>query len=160
MTTARRLAIYLAVNDPDDYPAGQCVAWMDSADRLCGKPTDVYLCPRHRKVAERRQAAALAKVKRQRDSTRALLLRELPALIAKRDRLTAQRDKVADVRRHDTDDLSAYGGIGIRQTPRQRAKYAARVDNALAEYTRLDRIITDLDHRIAVAESFKEGTTA
>ena len=42
--------------DPD-----LCAAWMDSADRVCGKPAAVpWLCPRHQKVAEKRAGKAAA----------------------------------------------------------------------------------------------------
>ena len=50
MTNAEALASMVAVGDLRSD--GTCNAWMDSADRRCGKPaTHPYLCDRHVKVA-------------------------------------------------------------------------------------------------------------
>lgn len=44
-----------------DRPTGQCAAWMEAADRVCGKDaTAPWLCSRHVKVAENRWAKRLA----------------------------------------------------------------------------------------------------
>lgn len=60
----RSLALQVALRDPDDYPDGTCVAWMDSASRACGKPCEDYLCPRHIKVAQRKQVAEAERIER------------------------------------------------------------------------------------------------
>lgn len=69
-------------------------------------------------------------------------------LTAKRDALASQlgrliikRDQAVVGRAHNTDDMAAYGGIGIRQTARQRAKRAVAVDRSIAEVARLAKRI-------------------
>ncbi len=71
------------------------------------------------------------------------------ALVAKRDalqsqlgRLTAKLDRAGPTRRHDTDDMAAYGGIGIRQTARQHAKFAVAFDRAMAGHARLTQRVS------------------
>ena len=71
----------------------------------------------------------------------------------RRERLQAQLDRLAGVRRHDTDDRAAYGGVGVRQTARQRAKYSARLDRSITEAVRLQEQIKGLDARIIRAEA-------
>jgi hypothetical protein len=71
----------------------------------------------------------------------------------RRERLQGQLDRLSGVRRHDTDDPAAYGGIGIRQTVRQRAKYAARLDRSITEAVRLQEQIKGLDARIIRADA-------
>lgn len=151
MITNKQLAAFVAVGPVDTEH--QCNAWMDSADRRCGKPCDDYLCPAHIKVARRRGEKAVAKELAQsaREKARILARYDLAALTAERDRILAQIDRVTGLRRHGTDDLAAYGGIGIRQTARQRRQYANRVDNALGEYTRLEKQLKIVEQRIQSA---------
>ena len=56
----KQLAGFVALRDVEDYPVGTCVAWMDSAERVCGKAAD-YLCPRHAKVAQGKLDKAVAR---------------------------------------------------------------------------------------------------
>lgn len=79
--------------------------------------------------------------------------RSSASLVEQRDRLVAKRDAVAGVKRHATDDLAAYAGIGVRQSSRQRRRYAASVDLALAGFVALDRRVRDLDARILRAKA-------
>src|SRR5690606_20153842 len=53
--------------------------------------------------------------------------------------IDAQLDALNSIRRHDTDDLAAYGGIGVRQAPRQARRYGERLDRAIDKYVRLSR---------------------
>lgn len=46
-------------------------------------------------------------------------------------------EALTGVTRHDTTDRAAHTGIGIRQTPRQRAKYAARIDATAEKVVKL-----------------------
>lgn len=57
------------------------------------------------------------------------------------------------VKRHDTTDRAAYGGIGIRQTVRQRAKYAARIDRTASEVVRLTERRANLEAKLIRAEA-------
>ena len=52
------LTPYVVLGDLTD--PGLCQAWMESAERRCSRPTDGHLCNRHRTVAGKRRAAALA----------------------------------------------------------------------------------------------------
>ena len=48
-------------------------------------------------------------------------------------------DAIDGYQRHDTTDSAAYGGVGVRQTARQRAKHWQRIDSLAAEYVRLEK---------------------
>lgn len=149
MNAADLAQAYLAVGRVENYPPGTCVAWMDSADRVCGKPAEDYACPRHRKVALARLERDVEREKRQREAARERVAHvDLDELRAEHARLIERRDRAAGLRRHDTDDLAAYCGIGVRQTARQRRRYAAATDRALEEYTRLDAKAKALEGRI------------
>ena len=55
------LQVALRIDRPDDT----CAAWMDAADRLCGKGAVVpWLCKRHKTIAEKRAAKESAPVER------------------------------------------------------------------------------------------------
>lgn len=55
------------------------------------------------------------------------------------ERTQARMDAInGSTKRHDTTDPAAYGGVGIRQTPRQQRKHWTRIDNAASEYVRLE----------------------
>jgi len=54
-------------------------------------------------------------------------------------RIDAELAALDGVSRHGTDDPAAYGGIGIRQTPRQARKYGERLDRTAERYGRLSR---------------------
>lgn len=61
--TKRQIAVASMVGLRMDRPTDQCAAWMDAADRVCGKDaTAPWLCSRHVKVAEKRWAKELAKL--------------------------------------------------------------------------------------------------
>lgn len=149
MIANRLLAVFVAVGRIDDD--GTCQAWIDSADRRCGKPTDDYLCPTHVKVAQRRGEREVAKEQAQdsREAARILARYDLATLTAERDRIQAEIDRVTGLRRHDTDDMAAYGGIGIRQTERQRRQYARSFDRALDNYSRLSKQLEAVESKIA-----------
>lgn len=73
-----------------------------------------------------------------------------------RDRLAeidARLDALNGGSRHGTGDLAAYGGIGIRQTPRQQAAYARRIDATAAEHVRLSRERQDVAGKLRRAEA-------
>ena len=58
--THRQLAGYVALRV--DGPDGECPAWIESADRRCGKPATVgLLCKRHHTIALKRLARDINK---------------------------------------------------------------------------------------------------
>lgn len=146
------LAVFVAVG-PVDTP-DRCNAWIDSADRRCNKPCEDYLCARHVTVARRRGEKAV-QVERERDQALKARYRDrydLDALTAERDRIQARIDQVTGIRRHDTDDMAAYGGIGIRQTERQRRQYASRMHRALDQYSKLTKQLEAVEAQISRAK--------
>lgn len=79
-----------------------------------------------------------------------------------RDRLAkvdARLDAINGIRRHDTSDLAAYGGIGIRQTARQTRRHGSRIDAVAAEYVRLTTQRSNLVAKLARAETREKATT-
>ena len=62
---------------------------------------------------------------------------------ARIDRMQERLNTLTGVQRHPTTDPAVYGGVGIRQTPRQQRRYAARLDATAAEVVRLT---SALDH--------------
>lgn len=70
----------------------------------------------------------------------------------KLERVDARLADLHGTQRHDTTDVAAYAGIGVRQTPRQRARYGSRVDAAAAETVNLTARRADLARRLRSAE--------
>lgn len=64
MTADLARFVALPLRGLDEYPAGTCVAWMEGPAKVCGKAADFYLCPRHIKVAQRKQAAEAERIER------------------------------------------------------------------------------------------------
>lgn len=152
MITNQLLAVFVAVGPVDTKD--RCNAWIESADRRCNKPCGDYLCQFHERVALRRAEKAV-RVEKERDQALKARYRDmydLDALKAERDRLQARIDQVTSLRRHDTDDMAAYGGIGIRPTERQRRNYARRFDRALDQYSRLTKQLEAVEAKISRAE--------
>lgn len=54
------------------------------------------------------------------------------------DTTQKRMDVINGVQRHATTDPAAYGGVGVRQTARQKRKHWERIDNAASEYVRLE----------------------
>lgn len=71
-------------------------------------------------------------------------------------RIDAQLDALNGIRRHDTDDPAAYGGIGVRQTPRQVRKYGERLDQAIDQHGRLSRQRSEAAAKLRRAEVREE----
>ena len=56
---AETLASFVVLGRVVDRPTDVCAAWIDSADRTCGKPAaEPWLCRRHVTVATKRADAA------------------------------------------------------------------------------------------------------
>ena len=108
LTDATPLTLASVVALRVDNIGPTCPAWIDSADRRCGKPqTDGYLCNRHAKVARRTLAARLAvdATRSERHATdRAILLP------AKRARLADVEAEIARREPKLPNDRAAYTG--------------------------------------------------
>ena len=103
-TTPANLYRLLALRN--DYPEGQCWAWMDSADRRCTRPADnSHLCPRHTKTAqaklERLRAKQAPKVNPER---RAMLESRIATYAAKLEAATAKLNALMNAGRPEQFD--------------------------------------------------------
>lgn len=99
-------ALWRMLSLRDDYPAGQCWAWMDSADRRCAKPADdSHLCARHTKVAQakldRLKAKAAPKVNPER---RAMLESRIASYSERLESVTARLDALMNAGRPEQFD--------------------------------------------------------
>ncbi len=84
-----------------DGPDGVCPAWMESADRRCGKAATVgLLCARHHKVAEARMVKQDAANARWVERRRAAAIERLPKAEAELARVERRLD-VIDPARHE-----------------------------------------------------------
>lgn len=72
------------------------------------------------------------------------------------ERTQRRMDAINGIQRHHTTDPAAYGGVGIRQTSRQRRQYADRIDKAAAEYVRLEARLRHATSMLRKAET-REG---
>lgn len=92
-----RLALHVALRMDDYRVSFGCPAWIESADRMCGKePVRGYLCNRHHNVAVKRQGKALdeaAKKAREREAYRAKKLPEWKAELEKVNAEIERRDQ-------------------------------------------------------------------
>lgn len=85
------LAAEVALRHPTDYPDDKCAAWMESAERVCGKPATVpWLCKRHEKVAAARREKRLAREAARQDRYRELAKVQRPRLQEKLDAVEAE----------------------------------------------------------------------
>ena len=90
----------------NDYPDGQCWAWMKSADRRCAKPADdSHLCARHTKVAQaeldRLKAKAAPKVNPER---RAMLESRIASYSERLESVTDRLDALMNAGRPEQFD--------------------------------------------------------
>lgn len=105
--------LYRAVALSDNHTPGTCWAWMESAERVCGKPEGdeaAHLCGAHVTVARRRAAKNREKAAAERSRQDAVALSLLPgrrARLAAVDAEIARRDPAPP-----TTDMAAYGGLG------------------------------------------------
>ena len=143
----RTAGIYLTLAISDHYPAGTCWAWMEKAEKACGRPegAEPHLCPRHEVVARRRLDQRIAReaarnVQRKTDS------------ISKLPKLRAQLAKVeAEIERRDpkppTDDPAAFGGVGCTTT--------ARWQKRVMSDSNISRMATLWDEQRRLAEAVR-----
>ena len=69
------------------------------------------------------------------------------------ERTQKRMDAINGTQRHDTTDPAAYGGVGVRQTARQKRKHWARMDSVAAEYVRLDARLRHAKSMLRKAEA-------
>ena len=131
-TTDRTLAATVALR-LDTRPHDRCAAWIESADRVCGKPSAAHpwLCARHATVAKRRLAKEAAKDEARADRYRAEQERMRPAREA---RLAA-----VEARLRQIDPILRDGPGGDRAA--QHAPLAQRLpsDTRIGELARLHK---------------------
>lgn len=130
MTHRLDLALTVALDRPDSWGT-DCAAWIESADRKCGKPREHgYLCKRHHAVAVRRLAKQAEKKAAADERHRVEQERLRPGREARLDRINAE------IRRLDppppTTDMAAWGGVGMKG---YKSPYTADRIHRLAELT-------------------------
>lgn len=128
MTHRLDLALTVALDRPDSWGT-DCPAWIESADRKCGKPRDHgYLCKRHHAVAVQRLAKQAEKKAAADERHRVEQERLRPGREARLDRINAE------IRRLDppppTTDMAAWGGVGMKG---YKSPYTADRIHRLAE---------------------------
>lgn len=119
--TANHLALadQVALRMDNWKPEQGCPAWIESADRQCGKPNkEGYLCMRHHTVAVRRYEDHLLRERTKRELREAWREKSLPlwrAELAKVDAEIERRDQPV-VR-----DRAAVGGVVHRSIRKKQA---------------------------------------
>lgn len=120
MTRAEALATLVAAGP---LSPGTCNAWMESADRRCGKPeTHPYLCDRHVTVALRRAKKAAEKARSDAAKTAAWRSENVP-------KMRAELDRVEDEIRRLDPPATAHLDHGSLNTPlRTRMPSDAKIE--------------------------------
>lgn len=132
------IGLYQILAVSDHCPEGTCWAWMDSAERVCGKPEAVeHLCQRHELVALARIEKRRQKLAEQAERRRERAVRNLGANRAKLANLLTDLERIE--RRMNqldppppTTDPAAWGGVGNSAS----ARYRKRVTD--------DRVISEM----------------
>ena len=148
----RTAGLYLTLAISDHHPAGTCWAWMEKAEKACGRPegAEPHLCSRHEVVARRRLDQRIAReaarnVQRKTDS------------ISKLPKLRAPLAKVeAEIERRDpkppTDDPAAFGGVGCTTTARWQKRVMS--DSNISRMATLWDEQRRLSEAVRIAESW------
>lgn len=128
--TAYDLAETLVLGRLDLRDPHVCGAWIESADRTCGRPGRDWLCPRHVKVAQRVLDRRRAKDAIKADRARMAAESARPSRLAALARIEARLDAIDPMRR----DARADGAI-------VNVPIAKRLpsDTRIAELARLHR---------------------
>ncbi len=151
--SARSLALQVALRLDTRDPA-LCAAWLEKADRVCGKPSvQPWLCGRHVAVAQRRQAKERSTEEAQAAAARERAERARPR---KEARLAA-----IDRRLRSIDPL--YGGItggadrAAQHAPlRQRLPSDTRIAELAKLHTERERLESDLNPQAEIGLTTKE----
>ena len=120
------LASFVVLGRVDDRPTDVCGAWIDSADRTCGKPAAVpWLCRRHVTVAIKRAEAYAAREVARRERAEARRVERAPKL---RARLAAVEARIRQLDPPSRDDGAVINMPLARRMP---------TDNQIAELAQL-----------------------
>lgn len=137
--TAQTLASHVGIGHWADNP--DCVAWMDTAEKVCGKPrVEGFLCRRHHTVAVKRAEAAALKAAVEKLAALKRRERMLPKWRAELARIEA-RMAVLDPPPLTT-DRAAYAGAQHAAVTRhqRRALSDARVAEMAALVARAEQL--------------------
>lgn len=117
---------------------GTCPAWIESAERRCGKrATKGYLCSRHHKVAVKRLEQRQAKDAAQRERAEAKRAARRPKVQAELDRVNARMKQLSP----DSGPLDH----GVLNTPlRRRALTDSQISEMAALVDRRARLMQEL----------------
>lgn len=89
--TPETLAGLVVLGDLNTAPTNVCGAWMESAERRCGRPAaDPWLCTRHLKVAQQRAIKHAAKDRADHEKAQAREAAAAPKLRAELARINAR----------------------------------------------------------------------
>ena len=124
--TPETLASFVVLGRVANRPTDVCAAWVDSADRTCGKPAaEPWLCRRHVTVAHRRAEAYVAREVGRRERAEARRVERAPKLRA--------RLEVVEARIRQLDPPSRGDGAVVNVPLARRMP----TDNQIAELARL-----------------------
>lgn len=128
-TLDRGLALTVALRL--DSPHEQCAAWIESADRVCGRDAiRPWLCKRHETVAKRRLEKEVAQEKAQAEKARQRAEKQRPAREARLARIDARLDQIDPFRTDGKADTAATCAPLSQRLPS---------DTRIAELARLHR---------------------
>lgn len=126
LTPAETLASFVILGRVDDRPTDVCGAWIDSADRTCGKPAaEPWLCRRHVTVATKRADAYIAREADRRERAEARRIERAPKL---RARLATVEARIRQLDPPSRDDGAVINMPLARRMP---------TDNQIAELAQL-----------------------
>lgn len=139
-TTDRALVAMVALPNHVDSEPGTCVAWMDSADRVCGKPAE-HLCPRHLKVAERRYERELQRTRETQRRREAARASSVPKWTERLAAVEAELDRIDPLRRESTRDTAVVNTpLATRLPSDSRIERLARLHEERASLRRSLRL--------------------
>ena len=124
--TPETLASFVVLGRVDNRPTDMCGAWIDSADRTCGKPAaEPWLCRRHVTVATKRAEAYITREADRRERADARRIERAPRL---RARLATVEARIRQLDPPSRDDGAVINLPLARRMP---------TDNQIAELARL-----------------------
>ncbi|ASK67333.1 hypothetical protein CFK39_15915 (plasmid) [Brachybacterium avium] len=128
-TLDRGLALTVALRL--DRSHEQCAAWIESADRVCGRDAlRPWLCKRHETVAKRRLEKEVAQEKAQAEQARQRAEEQRPAREARLAQINARLDQIDPFRADGNADTAAMCAPLSQRLPS---------DTRIAELARLYR---------------------
>lgn len=127
------------VSLPTAFPPAGCVAWMESADRHCGRDrTHDYLCKRHHNVALARIPKVLARDAEERARRQAAAERRAERAPKLREKLARIDAEIAHrSREHSTD-------IAVINTPLRTRLSDSQIARVAQLYRERDEIVKQL----------------